>query len=639
MKIKKICPGLCRRAAICLTAGFLCFSAPSWSPAEGVPEVVFKVGETNYTVNGETFSMAGATPFIEQGRTFVPVRYLARALGISEENIQWDGKNRTVVITGSKATIQLMVGSKTCKVNGQDREMDVSPLIRGDRTYLPARYVADALGYGVDYNGQDRSVYLKLAGSPPDAQQPVPAGTRVEVTGSVVNVRSGPGVDHEILARVSRGDRLPVLGKVPEWYQVQLPGGTRGWIIATYVQEVTGQPDQGGIKPGEDPSRGLPGEGRPEPGNNGSGENPGGGTPGQQPGNGGSGSGTPGQQPGNGGSGGGTPGQQPGNGGSGGGTPGQQPGNEDQQGPAVTSLNVTTEGKYTRVKAMAEGAMDYHVFRLSSPDRLVVDLTGVRPGEHLSSPVTVNSAAVQQLRVGWFGRSPNITRLVFEVKGPVRYRATMSADRKTLELQLFIPDAGDVLRDTLIAVDAGHGGEDPGAIGNGLQEKDITLKLARRLADMLSAKGARPLLTRSDDSTVGLYDRPQMANQAGADLFVSIHINANTDASVRGTATYILSPAGGGDPARREESRKLAEKIQANLVKNLGLEDDGVREANFAVLRESTMPAVLVEVAFISNPQEAALLNQESFREKACQAIFQGIVDYLTGRWGSGGGN
>ncbi|MBE3587050.1 MAG: N-acetylmuramoyl-L-alanine amidase [Thermoanaerobacteraceae bacterium] len=591
---------------------------------------MFRVGETNYTVNGETFSMAGAAPFIEQGRTFVPVRYLARALGISEENIQWDGKTRTVVLTGSKATIQLMVGSKTCKVNGQDREMDVSPLIRGDRTYLPARYVADALGYRVDYNGQDRSVYLQPAGSPPDAQQPVPAGTRVEVTGSVVNVRSGPGVDHEILARVSRGDRLPVLGKVPEWYQVQLPGGAKGWIIATYVQEVAGQPGQGDVKPGEDPSRGLPGEGRPEPGtdkpgNNGNGESPGGGAPGQQPG--GSGGG------------GGTPGQQPGGSGGGGSTPGQQPGNEDQQGPAVTSLNVTTEGKYTRVKAMAEGAMDYHVFRLSSPDRLVVDLTGVRPGEHLLSPVTVNSAAVQQLRVGWFGRSPNITRLVFEVKGPVRYRATMSADRKTLELQLFIPDAGDVLRDALIAVDAGHGGEDPGAIGNGLQEKNITLKLARRLADMLSAKGAKPLLTRSDDSTVGLYDRPQMANQAGADLFVSIHINANTDARVRGTATYILSPAGGGDPARREESRKLAEKIQANLVKNLGLEDDGVREANFAVLRESTMPAVLVEVAFITNPDEANLLKDDSFLEKACVAIFQGIVDYLTERWGTGSGN
>jgi N-acetylmuramoyl-L-alanine amidase len=158
--------------------------------------------------------------------------------------------------------------------------------------------------------------------------------------------------------------------------------------------------------------------------------------------------------------------------------------------------------------------------------------------------------------------------------------------------------------------------------------------MAQRVAGLLSAKGARPLLTRNADYEVGLYERTDMANRAGAEIFVSIHINANINPAVQGTATYILSPAGGGDPSRREESRKLASYIQARLVQRLGLENDGVLEANFAVLRTSAMPAVLVEVAYITNPREASLLAQDWFVEEAAQGIVQGIVDYLSERWG-----
>lgn len=602
MKKGKLCRVLSLGAVTCLTAGFLLLSGPGGSLAGGLQEVVFKVGEKNYYVNEKTFPM-DASPFIAQGRTYVPLRYLALALNVAEKDILWDKNTKTVLLTKDGVELRLTVGSRTITVNGQAKDMDVAPVIRDGRSYLPARHVAEALGYRVEWNQQNRTVLLQPA--VPTGGGTTKPGTlgQVVVQGDLVNVRSGPGLQHTVVTQVNRGDRLTVLGKVPDWYQVQLPGGGTGWIVAWYVRE-EGQvadpgddPIPGGPVPGDENSRGVPG-GRPRPGDDGN--------QGQDPG------GIPGQQP-----------QDP------------LPGNEGEQnqGPAVTRLDVTVAGKVTRVTVAAEGAMTYNVFKLTSPDRLVVDLTGVRPG-NVPPEMSVNTETVNRLRVGWFSRSPDVTRLVFDLTGPVRYRASLSADGRTLEMQIYIPDPGDVLRDVVIAIDPGHGGPDPGAVGNGLKEKDITLRMAQRVAGLLSAKGARPLLTRNADYEVGLYERTDMANRAGAEIFVSIHINANINPAVQGTATYILSPAGGGDPSRREESRKLASYIQARLVQRLGLENDGVLEANFAVLRTSAMPAVLVEVAYITNPQEAALLIQDWFVEETAQGIVQGIMDYLSERWG-----
>ncbi len=622
MKKGKLCRALSLGAVTCLTAGFLLLSGPGGSLAGGIQEVVFKVGEKNYYVNEKSFTM-DASPFIAQGRTYVPLRYLALALGVAEKDIHWDKNTRTVLLTKDGVELRLTVGSRTITVNGQTKDIDVAPVIRDGRSYLPARHVAEALGYRVEWNQQNRTVLVQPAVPTGGGTTNPGALGQVVVQGNMVNVRSGPGLQHTVVTQVNRGDRLAVLGKVPDWYQVQLPGGGTGWIVAWYVREEDGRsgpgdgPIPGGPVPGDENSRGLPG-GRPQPGDDG-------GNQGQEPGSGNAGDGASGQQPG------GSPPvgneNSPGNGGAGGNQGDRSPG------PAVTGLDVAAAGKVTRVTVTAEGAMSYHVFRLTSPDRLVVDLTGVRPG-NVPLEMSVDSEAVQKLRVGWFSRSPDVTRLVFEVKGPVRHRASLSADQRTLEMQIYIPDAGEVLQDVIIAVDPGHGGPDPGALGNGLREKDITLKMALRVTELLSARGARPLLTRSGDYDVGLYERTDMANRAGADLFVSIHINANVNPAVQGTATYILSPAGGGDPNRREESRRLAGYIQARLVQRLGLENDGVLEANFAVLRTSAMPAVLVEVAYITNPGEASLLAQDWFVDQAAQAIVEGIVDYLSERWG-----
>ena len=173
----------------------------------------------------------------------------------------------------------------------------------------------------------------------------------------------------------------------------------------------------------------------------------------------------------------------------------------------------------------------------------------------------------------------------------------------------------------VVCCDPGHSDPDPGAIGpSGVQEKVITLAIALRVADIL-----RPVvdvvMTRTSDTDVSLERRAQIANDAGADLFLSIHANAHTDPSANGTETYHYPGS--------EAGKELAGAIQFDLVTQLKRRDRGVRNANFAVLRETNMPAALAEIAFISNPEEEALLETPAFQAKAAYAIATGIAGYL----------
>ena len=159
-----------------------------------------------------------------------------------------------------------------------------------------------------------------------------------------------------------------------------------------------------------------------------------------------------------------------------------------------------------------------------------------------------------------------------------------------------------------------------------MQEKIVTLSVAKMVAEYL-APVAEVLLTRTDDITPGgnpdaeLSYRAKVANDWGADLFVSIHCNAAADSSANGTETYHAPGS--------EKGAALAGAIQSRLVAALGLRDRGVKQANFAVLRRTSMPAALVEIAFISNPIEEGLLGNPDFQRRAARAIAQGIADYL----------
>ncbi|HAK42007.1 MAG TPA: hypothetical protein DCM59_03905, partial [Clostridium sp.] len=152
-----------------------------------------------------------------------------------------------------------------------------------------------------------------------------------------------------------------------------------------------------------------------------------------------------------------------------------------------------------------------------------------------------------------------------------------------------------------VFIDAGHGGSDPGAIGNGLNEKDVVLSIAKKLGNILTLKGISVAYSRTSDTFVGLSTRAQLANNLGSTLFVSIHANSSADSSAHGTECYTY-------PSADNNNKQLSKNIASAISKKFGIANRGHKEADFAVLRETSMPAILVETSFINNPSEANLL-------------------------------
>ncbi len=218
----------------------------------------------------------------------------------------------------------------------------------------------------------------------------------------------------------------------------------------------------------------------------------------------------------------------------------------------------------------------------------------------------------------------------------------------------------------VIVIDPGHGGEDTGAIGpSGLEEKDLTLAIAKRLARILKDRlDCRVLLTRSKDVYISLEERTAFANKNRADLFISIHANAARRKGARGVETYFLSFEASDDEARmvaafennmvgidgrvsdgkiddikailwdlvqteaHHQSASLAESIHTSILRVTGGENRGVKQAPFIVLAGATMPSVLVEVGFITNPIEEKRLSRRSFQKKIAEAISDGVLRF-----------
>jgi N-acetylmuramoyl-L-alanine amidase len=229
----------------------------------------------------------------------------------------------------------------------------------------------------------------------------------------------------------------------------------------------------------------------------------------------------------------------------------------------------------------------------------------------------------------------------------------------------------------VIVIDPGHGGEDAGALGpGGLTEKDITLSVALKLRDVLAERlGCSVLMTRTTDTFVSLEDRTAFANNNEADLFISIHVNAARSSKAAGVETFFMSYEATDEEAmrvaeaennvviagkkRNEEfsddlmnilldlaqssthhlSSRLAESVHTKMVRLMKREDRGVKQAPFLVLYGAVMPAVLLEVGFVSNPTEARWLSSERDQSRIADAIAAGIFDFNGVKLLTGDGN
>jgi N-acetylmuramoyl-L-alanine amidase len=248
---------------------------------------------------------------------------------------------------------------------------------------------------------------------------------------------------------------------------------------------------------------------------------------------------------------------------------------------------------------------------LRRPYRVLLDFAGASTAA-LPAQISLPGPFIKQVSVLPQGR------LVLEMSELVPFTVTTLND----PLRVQVSFKRDQLAGKRVMVDPGHGGRDPGALGRYLKEKEVNLDVARQAAQRLAMMGAKAYLTRDSDVAVDLYDRPRMTNELQADLFVSVHCNAAAQRDRgSGTQTYYCHPP----------SKGLAVVMQEALVPQLQRRDGGVHRARFVVVRETLIPAVLVELLFIDNQVEENLLAKPEVRYRAAMGICEGVRRYFEG--------
>ena len=361
----------------------------------------------------------------------------------------------------------------------------------------------------------------------------------------------------------------------------------------------------------------------------------------------------------------------------------------------VVSSRIWPARDYTRLTLESKSELKYQMFAVKDPERLVLDLeTEMTPalGE-LDGKVVAEDPYIKGLRVA--RNRPGVVRLVLDLKAEVQPQAFALAPvaeyghRLVLDIHPLVavdalaeliaestklpapaaPEKPSVARLAIIAIDAGHGGEDPGALGRrGSREKDITLMIAKRLKRLVDAEpNMRALLTRDGDYFLALNTRVDKARQVKADLLVSIHADAFKRPNARGSSVFALSErratsemarllaqkenesdlVGGVNLKGRDSyvtqtlidlsqtatidfSLRLGNSVLARLGAVNELHKARVEQASFAVLKAHDVPSILVETAFISNPQEEKRLNDQGYQDQLARALLDGIRDYVT---------
>ena len=298
----------------------------------------------------------------------------------------------------------------------------------------------------------------------------------------------------------------------------------------------------------------------------------------------------------------------------------------DRPGEVVVDLGYRILGaefsgdeKSTTVDVVSSGNPEVKFMVLAVPHRIVMDFENSTL-DTTERVIPVGDGVVERIRLAQ--HSPMTVRAVLDLNYYAGHSTAVDPTGRGPKVEVF----KSPIAKTVIVIDPGHGGMDPGAIGpTGLQEKAVVLDISKKVATQLQAMGAEVVLTRSDDVSVTLPERVKAASNVRADAFISIHANASRTGEPTGTETLYSGTV--------SMSRVLAESVQAALVSQIGQVDRGARERNdLMVIREAKCPACLVEVVFMSNLKEELLLLDPAFRQKAAQGITTGIMSYFQWR-------
>lgn len=629
-------------------------------------------------LDGQTLSFE-VEPVIESGRTLVPLRAIFEAMGAQ---VGWDNATRTVTATKAEITVILPLGSTKPTVNGEVWQLEVPAKIKQDRTLAPLRFVGEAFGGQVNWDGNTRTITIKTSGEDGKVEGKIP--DEVTVAEAEVNLRSGPSTEHNKVDSVQNGESLTVIGERDGWFEVSR-GGRNAWIAGWLVRSNSNEektdidPDQPLQGPDDDleedvnindrgdedneveegilavSTRQLPEgyrllmrsakesqpvvkeeddglkivytfegvklkEGREEAYffvENG------------------------------------------------------KKGRIDIEGVSLddtTWITINLPYKY-KYEISSEEKGKRQIFLISSQIRniqdislnngseiirlkslasmeyreelkdnhLILELPGTYRGLARDEYI-LNGKGASTLTVEEFNNGES-TRIDIELTEIEDYQINKSINGDAISI-IFKPqyDEKEPIKEpvkpdkTTIIIDPGHGGRDSGAMSytRNLMEKEVTLATGLKVRELLKEKGYNVVMTRDDDTFVPLKKISEIANQANADLFVSIHANGCTNIDANGTETYYYAPQDNKILFAQEYQRSmLADILQKSLMGKLGRCNRGVKQKNLSVLRETYIPASLVEIAFMTNPEEEKLLASSSFREKAAEAIAEGIEKYV----------
>ncbi|TYL47636.1 N-acetylmuramoyl-L-alanine amidase [Marinomonas sp. IMCC 4694] len=349
----------------------------------------------------------------------------------------------------------------------------------------------------------------------------------------------------------------------------------------------------------------------------------------------------------------------------------------------VRDIRVAQQEGVTRLVFELSAESEHRIFPLSNPERIVLDLSGVDLDASVVNGLSALTSDVL-MRVRYAKRDTGV-RFVLDLAQKAKAKSTVLAAsgtygprilveleygaRKPVTIVKSLASLSKEKRDIVIAIDPGHGGKDPGALGQyKVREKDIVLSIGKELAKRINeTEGFKAVMTRSTDTYLQLRDRSRVAREANADLMISIHADAFTKSSARGASVWALSLSGKSS----EMGRWLAQQENsADLVGGISLDDkdqllaevlldmsmnstiqmslnvgesvlgemrgvavlhkDSVQQAGFVVLKSPDIPSILIETGFVSNKTEAKNLSSRAYRIKLADSISQGVIDYFT---------
>jgi len=357
----------------------------------------------------------------------------------------------------------------------------------------------------------------------------------------------------------------------------------------------------------------------------------------------------------------------------------------------VSAADAARHEGFTRYVFRISKPVDFDTLLLDNPLRAVVDVRNTWLGD-VALPSVEGSPVVERVRAGI--RNGTDMRLVFDLKRRARPQIlilpptddryhrlvvdlphgggadTVVAERPDLpEQEASLRSGSGGFRDLVVAIDPGHGGKDPGAIGRrGTREKDIVLNIGLKLRDLIDATpGLTPVMTRQDDRYINLRERTRIARRHDADLFISVHADAFRLASAKGASVYCLSQNGASSEAARwlaakensadfvggaslsghdedvasvlldlaqtktlESSLDFGDRVLSNIGDVARLHKSEVQQAGFAVLKSPDIPSILVESAFISNPDEEMRLRTSDYQAEIARSILEGVNSFYT---------